>query len=178
MATTDLELADRARDGDRGAFRQLLERHYDHAYRVALRMTGNVADAEDITQDVCLALVNKLARFRGESRFSTWFYRVVVNACRDHLRHLKAVKTLQSNFALALELSHGDQIDSAHRLDWLSAAITTLEPTLRETAALVLSEELSHREAAAVLGCAENTVSWRMHEVRKKLSTLVDAIHD
>lgn len=178
MTMTDLELAERTREGDRNAFRQLLERHYDTAYRVALRFTGNVPDAEDIAQDVCLALADKLRSFRGKSQFSTWFYRVVVNACRDHLRKLKTAATLQANYAVFRELVQADQIDDARRLGWLSEAIASLEPTLRETAVLVLAEDLSHREAATALGCAESTVSWRMHEVRKKLRTRVDTIHD
>jgi RNA polymerase sigma-70 factor, ECF subfamily len=175
---TDLELAERARDGDRNAFRQLLERHYDSAYRVALRITGSVPDAEDVAQDICLALPKKLRSFRGESRFSTWLYTVVVNACRDHQRHRSVTDTLHANYAVVYEFNSGDQLDDANRLSWLSEAITALEPVLRETAVLVLSEDLSHREAAEVLGCAESTVSWRMHEVRKKLSTLVGAVHD
>lgn len=178
MATTDSELAQRAGSGDRSAFRQLLERHYDTAYRVALRITGSVPDAEDITQDICIALVDKLASFRGESRFSTWLYRIVVNACRDHQRHRQAVARLQTNYAVVYEFNSADQLDDAKRLDWLSEAITSLEPTLRETAVLVLSEDFTHREAAETLGCAESTISWRMHEVRKKLSTLVDVTND
>lgn len=175
---TDLELAERARQGDRNAFRQLLERHYNTAYRVALRFTGHAPDAEDIAQDVCLALANKLRSFRGQSQFSTWFYRVVVNACRDHHRKQKSAAALQANYAVFRDLERSDQMDDAKRLGWLSEEIGGLEPVLRETAVLVLAEDLTHREAAAALGCAESTVSWRMHEVRKKLRMRVDTIHD
>ena len=178
MTMTDLELAEKARHGDRNAFRQLLERHYDSVYRVALRFTGSAPDAEDIAQDVCLMLVDKLHSFRGESRFSTWLYRVVINACRDHLRLRRAAEALHSNYAVLSELEHADHLDDATRLGWLSEAIAALELTLRETAVLVLGEDLSHREAAAALGCAESTISWRMHEVRKKLRTLMETDHD
>ena len=61
------------------------------------------------------------------------------------------------------------------RARWLHDAMTGLEPKLREAAVLVVGEELSHAEAASVLGCAESTVSWRMHEVRKKLKLLMEA---
>lgn len=175
---TDQEMAKRALDGDRSAFRQLLERHYDSAFRVALRITGSVPDAEDITQDVCVTLPDKLGSFRGESRFSTWLYTVVVNACRDHHRRRKVISTLHSNYAVVSEFSRADQFDDERRLGWLSEAIIDLEPTLRETAVLVLSEDLTHKEVAEVLGCAESTISWRMHEVRKKLRTLLDVVHD
>jgi RNA polymerase sigma-70 factor (ECF subfamily) len=174
----DSELAARAQNGDRSAFGELLERHYDTAYRVAVRFTGNLADGEDIAQDVCLSLVTKLRTFRGDSKFSTWLYSVVVNACRDHLRKRKSAESLQSSYAVFREMDAADQADDAERLGWLSAAVAALEPRLRETAILVLSENLKHREAAEVLGCAETTVSWRMGEVSKKLKSLAESADD
>lgn len=175
---TDLELTELARNGDRTAFRRLLERHYDTAYRVALRYAGNVADAEDIAQDVCLALAGKIKSFRGRSRFSTWLYRVVINACRDYTRKQKSTQSLQANYAIYRELDDADQVHNAGRLSWLNEAITALEPKLRETAVLVLAEALSHAEAASILDCAESTVSWRMHQIRKKLQAQVETQHD
>lgn len=174
----DIELAENARDGDRSAFRLLVERHYNSAYRVALRMTGSVPDAEDIAQDVCMALADKLGSFRGQSRFSTWLYRVVVNACRDHHRRRTTSDRLHSEYSMVYEFSRADEADDSERRGWLSEAIADLEPALKETAVLVLSEDLNHKEAGEILGCAESTISWRMHEVRKKLKILADANHD
>jgi RNA polymerase sigma-70 factor (ECF subfamily) len=178
MTKSDRELAERARDGDRDAFRQLLERHHDTAYRVAFRFIGSVEDAEDIAQDVCLALAHKLRSFRGTSRFSTWLYRVVVNACHDHLRRQKSTRTLQSNYAVFRAMDEADQAHDAERAGSLTHALGALEPKLRETVVLVLSEDLTHAEAAEALGCAESTISWRMHEARKKLKALMESIDD
>lgn len=178
MTNDDLDLAGRARDGDTDAFRQLLEGHYECAYRVAVRMTGSVPDAEDITQDVFVSLPMKLGSFRGDSRFSTWLYSVVVNACRDHHRLQTALARMQEDYASNRDSILADEIDSDRRRAWLSEALLDLEPALRETAVLVLSEDLNHREAAAVLGCAESTVSWRMHEVRRKLSRMLEVVND
>jgi len=178
MTNNDRELAKRACAGDRAAFQQLVERHYDTAYRVAFRFTHSAEDAEDIAQDVCLALARKLKSFRGQSQFSTWLYRVVINACRDHARKQKSSQTLQANYAVFREHAEADQRHSAGRQDWLNQAVAALEPKLRVTAILVLAEDLSHREAAKALGCAESTISWRMHEVRKKLKALVEQIDD
>ena len=174
----DDELVKRARKGDAGAFQQLLERHYDTAYRVAYRFTRHAEDAEDIAQDICLVLARKLGSFRGRSRFSTWLYRIVINACRDHVRRQKSTDTLQANYALFREHSMADAEHDKTRRDWLSEAIAALEPKLKETAILVLTEDLSHGEAAAALGCAESTVSWRMHEVRNTLKALLDEFDD
>ena len=175
---SDLELAKRAGGGDREAFRLLLERHYDTAYRAALRFTGSVDDAEDVAQDVCLALAGKLKSFRGQSRFSTWLYSVVVNTCRDHCRKRKSTRALQQTYAVFRAMEEADRADDAARLDWLDEALASLPPKLRETAVLVLAEELSHAEAAEALGCAESTVSWRMHEIRKALKTTLDHAND
>lgn len=82
----DSQLARLACEGDRGAFAVLLERHYTRIFRVAVRLLGDVDDAEELTQDVCVALVAKLSSYRGESRFTTWLYRVVVNAAHDAMR--------------------------------------------------------------------------------------------
>jgi RNA polymerase sigma-70 factor (ECF subfamily) len=178
MTDVDSDLAMRAGAGDRAAFQTLLERYYDIAYRVAYRYTRSVEDTEDVCQDVCLGLAGKIGTFRGKSRFSTWFYRVVVNACRDHQRKQASAQTLQHNYAVFREQNEADARHDAKRLTWLSDAIGGLEPKLRETAILVLSEDLSHADAASVLGCAESTVSWRMHEVRKLLKEIVETNDD
>ena len=178
MSDDDHDLAKRARAGDRAAFRQLLERHYDTAYRFAYRYTRNVEDAEDIAQEVCLGLARKIGSFSGRSRFSTWLYSVVINACRDHSRKAQSAQALQANYAMYREMDDADRRDDERRMSWLGDAIAVLEPKLRETAILVLSEDQSHAEAARALGCAETTVSWRMHEVRKKLKTLLETSDD
>ena len=86
METSDESLARAAAGGDRHAFTLLLERHYDRVFRLAFRLTGAAAEAEDLTQDVCAALPSRLQGFRGEARFGTWLWRVVVNAAHDRRR--------------------------------------------------------------------------------------------
>ena len=76
----------RARDGDRQAVEQLLRDNYDRVFAVCRRLTGNDADAADAAQEAMIALVRGLAKFDGRSRFSTWAYRVAVNASIDELR--------------------------------------------------------------------------------------------
>lgn len=170
----DSQLAAAALRGDRGAFRQLLERHYDLIYRIAYRYVGSAADAEDIAQDVCLALVSKLGLFRNRSRFSTWLCSIVINACRDSLRRRKSSQGLVEKYGVLRALDAADQADDARRSAWLHDALASLEPSLRETALLVVAENLSHAEAAEALGCAESTVSWRMHTIKKRLRARLD----
>jgi RNA polymerase sigma-70 factor (ECF subfamily) len=172
--TDDRELAAEALRGDREAFRRLVERHYDMIYRVAYRYVGAAADAEDIAQEVCITLATKLNRFRGKSRFSTWLVSIVINRCRDHLRRRKSSARLAEQYVALREAEDADQADSDQRSAWLHETLQGLEPSLRETVLLVVAEDMSHAEAAKVLGCAESTVSWRMHAARKQLRARMD----
>ena len=86
MTTSDEALARAAANGDGEAFSSLLHRHYDRVFRLAFRLTGVAAEAEDLCQDICAALPAKLAAYRSEARFTTWLYRVVVNAAHDQRR--------------------------------------------------------------------------------------------
>jgi len=175
---TDSELAKSASKGDREAFRRLLERHYDMIHRVALRFTGSTEDAQDIAQDVCLALVRKLAGFRGDALFSTWLYRVVINACRDFVRRRASARTLVENYVAYRELDEADHADTKDRLDRLEEAWLRLPPDLRETVLLVVAEDMTHAEAGAVLGCAEGTIAWRMSVARKQLKLELESRDD
>jgi RNA polymerase sigma-70 factor (ECF subfamily) len=86
MTVPDEDLARAAADGDGAAFAALLERHYDRLFALAWRLTGQKAEAEDLTQDICLALPAKLGGYRGAAKFTTWLYRVAVNAAHDRRR--------------------------------------------------------------------------------------------
>ena len=172
MSVSDLDLAQRAKDGDRGAFRHLLERHYDTFYRVAYRFFGNRAEAEDVAQEIAMALADRIGSFRGESRLSTWLYRVALNACRDHARRQQGFRALQGNYMAFADHRDADWADSEDKVKWLYQALDGLDPALKETALLVLTEYMSHAQAGEVLGIAESTVSWRMHEAKKRLKKM------
>ncbi len=172
--TDDSMLAAAALAGDREAFRRLVERHYEMIYRVAYRYVGSAVDAEDIAQDVCVTLATRLQKFGGRSRFSTWLVAIVINRCRDFLRRRRSAATLVEKYAALRDAEDADQADTEKRTAWLAEALQSLEPSLRETVLLVVGEDLSHREAAKVLGCAESTVSWRIHVAKKHLSARMD----
>jgi RNA polymerase sigma-70 factor (ECF subfamily) len=172
--TDDSELAAEALRGDREAFRRLVERHYDMIHRVAYRYVGSAADAEDIAQEVCITLAAKLGRFGGRSRFSTWLTSIVINRCRDHLRRRKSAAKLMAQYASLRESEDADKADADKRSTWLHERLQNLEPSLRETVLLVVAEDFSHAEAAKALGCAESTVSWRMHMAKKALRARMD----
>ena len=172
MDTPDETLAQAVRSGDRAALGVLIGRHYDRVFGLAWRLTGSRADAQDLAQDVCAALPVKLTAWRGEARFSTWLYRVVVNAAHDQRRRA-ATRLKASECWGDWELARQDEITGeAERLDWLTGTMRTLSPELRDTVALVVGEELTQAEAAQVLGLSEGTVAWRMSEVKKRLKAI------
>lgn len=167
----DTALVTAARQGDRAAFAALLERHYDRIHGLAWQMTGTRTDADDIAQDVCCTLVEKIASFRGEARFATWLCGIVYNACRDHHRRRRSFRGLTARLGVLAGLAAPPDGRDLHDQMWVNSAIARLKPALRETVVLVVGQQLTHAEAAEILGVAEPTVSWRMHEVRRLLAT-------
>jgi RNA polymerase sigma factor (sigma-70 family) len=101
---TDDDLVSLATQGNRAAFEALLRRHYDLMHRVAWRMTGSQTDAQDICQDVCCALVERIASFRGEAKFTTWLVGIVRNACHDHHRRHSTLTRLKGHLAVLAEM--------------------------------------------------------------------------
>lgn len=168
---SDARLIAAAVSGDRAAFATLLERHYNRIHALAWQLTGSRADADDVAQDVCCILVEKLATFRGEAKFSTWLCGIVFNACRDLQRRRRSFRGLTERLAVIAGLARGPDGRDLHDAIWVRSAIARLKPAYRDAVVLVAGQQLSHAEAAAILGVAEATISWRMHEVRRMLGS-------
>lgn len=168
----DRDLARAAAEGDREAFAALLDLHYDRMFRLCFRLTGRREEAEDLTQDICLALPAKLKSFRGQARVTTWLYRIAVNAAHDRRRR-DSSRTKAAEGWGDWEVSRRARArDTAADLDWLRRAMGALPDHLRDTVALTVDGEMTHAEAAEVLGISEGTVSWRLSEVRKRLRAM------
>ena len=165
----DADLAASAAAGSRDAFEALLRRHYDRIHGIAWQLTGSRADADDIAQDVCVALVEKIGSFRGEAKFTTWLTGITFNACRDFRRRRRSLGGMIERLTVVTGLVNAPDGRDAYDAVWLKSAIARLKPALRDTAVLVAGQQLTHAEAAQILGVAENTVAWRMHEVRRLL---------
>lgn len=165
----DVGLVSAAAGGDRAAFAELLERHYDRIHGLAWQLTGTRADADDIAQDVCCRLVEKIADFRGEAKFGTWLAGITFNACRDLRRRRRSFRGFSEKLAVLAGLADAPDGRDLYDAIWLRSAIARLKPAYRDAAVLVAGQQLSHAEAAEILGVAESTVSWRMHEVRRLL---------
>jgi RNA polymerase sigma factor (sigma-70 family) len=171
METSDESLARQASDGDGAAFAALIERHYDALFRLAFRMTGDRAEAEDLTQDICAALPAKLAGFRGEARFTTWLWRAVVNAAQDRRRRAATHDRHATGWGDWEQNRRAAQKEEQEAVDWLTHAMRALPEDLRDTLALVL-DDATQEAAADVLGIAPGTVAWRISEAKKMLRTM------
>jgi RNA polymerase sigma-70 factor (ECF subfamily) len=170
----DHDLVFKARNGETDAFERLIRRHYNLVHRVAWRQSGNRTDAEDIAQTVLMQLVERLDNWRGEAKFTTWLVGITINACHDHRRRQSSFGRMRQAFAGLLGRADAQSDADPLRRIWLTSVLSQFDPKLRATCVLVAGEGLSHREAAQQLGISENTVAWRMHEVRKRLSSHTD----
>ena len=171
---SDGELARRAAAGDRSSFARLVKRHYAFVFRIAYRMTGHRADAEDIAQDVCARLGRAIRTYRGGSAFTTWLYPVVVNAVRDQGRSAAREATRRRAYGIQARIESA-AYEANEPAEALWEAVRDLPPKQQEAVTLVYGEALSHAEAADLLGCSETTVSWHIHEAKKRLKRIMSA---
>lgn len=169
MATDDEDLALAAAAGDAAAFSCLVERNYDHVFRLCFRLTGHKEQAEDLTQDIFCALPEKLRSFRKKAAFRTWLYRITVNASHDQ-RRLRASYGRATEGWGSWELARrAETAETASQLAWLHDTLPTLPQDLRETLALTLGEEMTQAQTAAVLSVSEGTIAWRLSDIKRRL---------
>jgi len=163
---------DACRRGDRDGFCVLYETYKDKVYSIALYFFhGDAAMAADVTQQVFLKLMGSIGQFRGDSAFSTWLYRFVVNACVDTTRSRGARDQATDPAVLDLLPVTGSQEEgfaNAQVAGSVRAAVSSLAPKLRIAILLRYFEDLSYAEMADVLQCSIGTVASRLsrgHEI-------------
>jgi RNA polymerase sigma-70 factor (ECF subfamily) len=164
----DTHLLVAARGGDLWAFEEVIRRHRRAVYRVALRMLGNPADAEDAAQDVFLQAWRALPGYRGESSASTWLYRIVANRCLNVLRARREEEPLDEGQE-ALASGTAALAQGRLELEALKQAIRGLGPEQRAPLVLRELEGLSYEEIAAVLDLTLAAVKGRIHRARVEL---------
>jgi RNA polymerase sigma-70 factor (ECF subfamily) len=175
---SDSELIGRAKDGDRGAFGQLVERHYDFIHRVAWRWCGRKADAEDIAQDVCVRLGRAIRDYRGGGAFTTWLYAMTLNAARDHARKSARESAKTEAYGVHALISGEAPEEPDEQAEALWVAVRQLPDKQRDAVLLVYGEGLSHAAAAEAMAISETTVSWHIHEAKKRLKVLMRSAGD
>ena len=152
-------------------FRELVEKHTNMVYSVALRMLGNPHDAEDATQDTFLSAFKSLKSFRGQSSLSTWLYRIAVNSCLMRLRKEKNTRYLVDTGYDDMnvpDLAPGPEkaAVNAELHERIQEGLSRLPPDMRAAIVLRDVQGLSGEEAAAALGVRVETLKTRLHRGR------------
>jgi len=157
------EIIQSCRSGDRDAFRALYDLYKDRVYSIALYFShGDGAAASDITQQVFLKLMTGIGQFRGDAEFSTWLYRLVVNACMDAGRRQKVAVLSHDIETVAGEGSPEDDYARKQIASSVRAAVSALPPKFRVAVLLRYFEDLSYEQIAKALQCSMGTVASRL----------------
>lgn len=165
--------------GDPEAFGELVRRHRDRLWAVALRTLGNPEDAADAVQNALLSAYRNAASYRGDAAVTTWLHRIVVNACLDLVRRrqVRAAEPLPADDAHAM-VAPGDAMAARETALDVQAALLTLPVEQRAALVLVDVQGYSVEDAAAVLGCAVGTVKSRCSRGRARLLPLVEHLRN
>jgi RNA polymerase sigma-70 factor (ECF subfamily) len=167
-------LVEAAQAGDRDAFDELVKATYADTYTLAYRLTGDEEDARDVVQEAYLRAYRGLKRFRGESQFSTWMYRITANCASTLLarRHRHRHEQLTEDAVVAdgrPEIDPEAMAEAQLLRDRVSDALHDLPPGLRAVVVLRDVYDLPHEAIATELGISEAAAKVRLHRARKKL---------
>lgn len=183
MESTDEVLCRSVADREPGAFDLLVERYQERAYRIAWSILRDREEAKDCSQEAFLRLHESAGSFAGQSKFSTWFYRIVVNCCLDHQRRRRGWRRLLRWRGTHDDPDEGDPVERApapfvdpvesletdRRMSQLWSAVEQLSPQQRAAVLLQCKEGLATKEIAVVLSLSEATVRVHLH---RALATL------
>jgi RNA polymerase sigma-70 factor (ECF subfamily) len=176
------EAIERAKQGDAGAFETLYGLHKRRVYSLCLRMTGNIAEAEDLTQEAFLQVYRKIAGFRGESAFSTWLHRLSINVVLMHLRKrgllevsLEETQQPRQEDGPKKDIGTRDKLLTAcvDRIT-LQRSIECLPPGYRIVFLLHDVEGYDHEEIASMMDCSIGNSKSQLHKARLKLRQLLN----
>ena len=182
--TKELEpLDDKAREGDTAAFEELVRLTYRDVYNLAVRLTGNEADASDVVQDTYVRAFRGLRRFRGDASFSTWLYRIAANCASSFMsrrsrQRCDALPEADEVIATDPDQDPTLQAEASSLRQTIERALEQLPQRLRAVVVLKHLEDLSHREIAERLGISESATKVRLHRARTSLRRLLPGTFD
>jgi RNA polymerase sigma-70 factor, ECF subfamily len=164
----------RSQQGDHEAFAALIKRYQHMIHALTFRMTGSMADAEDMAQETFIRAFRQLDGYRSEAAFSSWLYRIAVNLCLNLRTRRQRREKLHDDWGQHLATAPEPEGKNTRLVQ---EALMKLNPKQRAAVVLTTYDGLNHAEAAKVLGCSETTVSWRVFAARNKLKRfLTDAM--
>ena len=152
--------------GEPTAFAEIFRHFYPMIYAFAYRLSLNPADAQDIAQETFVKAARALGGYTPDGPFRSWLYRICANTATDWKR--SEIRRGQMNHVVRFQFETAET-ERPPDFDEARDALAMLNPNLRAAVVLVYFDEMSHAEAARVLGCAETTVSWRIFQAKRKL---------
>jgi RNA polymerase sigma-70 factor, ECF subfamily len=178
MTTNDQVYINKILDGDTNAFTVLVDRYKDLVYTLSMRMMKNREEAEEVAQDTFIKTYSSLNKFKGDSKFSTWIYRVAYNTCLDRL---KKNKRQQYTVAIDEYTEHQvktldnalDQIEEKEKEQAIQNCLELLPSEDSFLLTLYYFEELSLDEISKIVGLKPNNVKVKIFRSRKKLATIL-----
>jgi RNA polymerase sigma-70 factor (ECF subfamily) len=171
----DAYLVARAQEGYTDAYELLIQRHSAMAYRVALRLTGNHHDAQDVAQDALIAAWENLARFRAGSSFSTWLYQIVTRRALNKASRGRAASSLELLSEVAGTADEpAEKTERNLAIDAVTDALLALPFAQRVVIVLHHFEELSYAEVAAITGSTEPAVRSHLFRARRALGKTLE----
>jgi len=181
-------LIERLKQGDEGAFKQIVDSSQGLVYNTALGIVQSAEDAEDVAQEVFVQLYESINSFKGESKLTTWLYKITISKAMDHLRRKKRKKRfafVQSLFGADEELVHdppdfvhpGVSLDNKERAKELFRAIDQLPPNQKIAFTLHRIEGLSYQEVSAIMKMSLASVESLLHRARKNLKKILETTY-
>jgi RNA polymerase sigma-70 factor (ECF subfamily) len=175
---------------DERAFNALVRAYEARVFGLVLRMIGDRAEAEDLSQEVFVQVFKAIGTFRGESKLSTWIYRIAINLCKNRSKYLRVrhtqdqspLETAEERGALSDakraplgQIARPDDMLAGRQIERIvQQAILELEPSFRECLVLRDVEDLRYDEIGAITGLPEGTVKSRIHRARAQLKEIVE----
>jgi RNA polymerase sigma-70 factor (ECF subfamily) len=181
MTHDEQTVLQRIQNGETSAFREFVELYKKKVYYLALDYTGNHHDAEDMSQEVFMKAFASIKDFRGDSKVSSWLYRITVNTCLDRARR-KPLQLVELNEEVIQSQPHSktnpeQEIHRKRTKERIDAALQQLPPKQRSIFVLRHYNELSLKDIAEVLGVAEGTVKAQLFRAIKKLQKELSPFH-
>lgn len=186
----EAKLIERLVARDERAFNELVQAYGRRVSALVLRMLGNRAEAEDLTQEVFVQVFKAIGTFRGDSKLSTWIYRIAVNLCKNRSKYLRVrhageqdeleavaerVPLGQATKANVAQIERPDEAMAGKQVERIvQNAILQIDPTFRECLILRDVEELSYEEIEQITGLAAGTVKSRIFRARAQLKEIVE----
>lgn len=185
MERTEALLIENLREGDMTALAILVEKYKRLVYRIAIQITRNHEDADDVMQDTFLKVYESIHSFRKEATFETWLYRIVVNHAMNVVKRRKRRREtslsatsemeIRPDLRRTADLANNPQLNAEKEelQKWVTQAVDSLPVKHRTVVILHEFEGLTHPEIASILNCSEGTVRSRLHYARRRLRDLL-----